>query len=225
MIRVSVHQPMYLPYPGIFNKIKNVDMFVFLDDAQYSNQYYYNRNRIKTHKGELMLTVPVKKSSGQKLNQIQIENRIPWQKKHMKALIANYNRAEHFKDYKDSLEEVYSIKWERLHDLNMRTMTYLLEQLEISTPFYLSSEILRNNELKGTERLMEICKKLNADVYLSGISGREYLDLRIFEDAGIEVEYQDYKQKEYKQLHGDFVSNLSTIDILFNLGEEAKYYI
>lgn len=224
MIKVAIHQPMYLPYPGVFNKIKNVDVFVFLDDAQYSNQYYYNRNRIKTPRGEQMLTVPVKKSFGQKLNEVQIENNILWQKKHMKALIANYSRAEHFKDHKDFFEEIYSMKWEKLHDLNMKTMTYLLEQLEITTPYHLSSQLLKK-ELKGTERLVEICRKLDADVYLSGISGKDYLDLKLFEDAGIKVEFQNYKPREYKQLFGEFIPNLSIVDMLFNIGDEAKKYI
>lgn len=225
MIKISIHQPMYLPYIGVFNKIKSVDMFVFLDDAQYSNQYYYNRNRIKTPNGVQMLTVPVKKTFGQKLNEVLIENNILWQKKHIKALNTNYNKAEHFKDYKDFFTDVYSTEWARLHDLNMKLLTYLLEQLEINTPFYFSSEILRGNELRGSERLVEICKNLEADIYLSGISGKEYLDLKIFEDAGIKVEFQDYKQREYMQLYGNFIPNLSIVDLLFNTGRNAKHCV
>jgi hypothetical protein len=216
---------MYLPYPGVFNKIKNADLFVFLDDAQYSNQYYYNRNRIKTPHGELMLTVPIKKSFGQKLNEAKIENNIPWQKKHMKSLITNYNNSEFFIDYKDFFEEVYSVKWEKLHDLNMKTITYLLEKLEISTPFYFSSKMHIREELKGSERLVEICKQLKADLYISGISGKDYLESKLFQDADIKVEYQKFEPKEYKQLYKEFIPNLSIVDLLFNLGNEAKKYI
>ncbi|WP_406661227.1 WbqC family protein [Methanolobus sp. ZRKC3] len=225
MNKVSIHQPMYFPYPGIFNKIKNVDVFVFLDDVQYSNQYYYNRNRIKTSTGEHMLTVPIKKHFGQNLNEVLIENNILWQKKHMKAFIANYNKSEYFKDYKDFFDHVYATKWERLHDLNMYTMTYILEQLGIKTPFYFSSDILKGKSVSGTERLAEICKKLKADVYLSGTSGREYLDLKYFHENNIKVEYQNYEQIEYKQLYGNFIPNLSIVDLLFNLGEETKDYV
>jgi hypothetical protein len=216
---------MYLPYPGIFNKIKRVDIFVFLDDADYSNQYYYNRNRIKTPIGDQMLTVPVKKSFGQKLNEIKIENNILWQKKHMKTLITNYNKADYFKTYKDFFEEIYNIKWDKLHDLNMYTIIYLLEHLNITTPFYFSSEMPRSKKMKGTERLVEICRELNADVYLSGISGIDYLDLKLFEDSGIKVEYQNYEPKKYKQLYGEFIPNLSIVDMLFNLGSEATSYL
>jgi len=120
---------------------------------------------------------------------------------------------------------VYHVKWDRLHDLNMNTITYLLEHLNITTPFYFSSEMIESKEMKGTERLVKICKELNADVYLSGISGIDYLDLKLFEDTGIEVEFQNYEPKKYKQLYGEYIPNLSIVDMLFNLGSEAKSYL
>lgn len=228
MTKIAIHQPMYLPYPGVFNKIKNMDIFVFLDDAQYSDGYYYNRNRIKTPKGALMLTVPVKKSSGEKLNEIKIENNIFWQKKHMKSLVAYYEKSDHFNDYRDFFEEVYNTntKWEKLHDLNMKIMVCLMEQLDIDTQFYFSSVLLKNYPpMKGTQRLVEICKELDAELYLSGISGRDYLDKRFFEENNIKLEFQNYIPKEYKQMYGDFIPNLSVIDLLFNLGDKARNFI
>jgi hypothetical protein len=228
MTKIAIHQPMYLPYPGVFNKMKNVDAFVFLDDAKYSDGYYYNRNRIKTPRGALMLTVPIKKSSGEKLNEIKIENNIFWQKKHMKSLVVYYEKSDHFKDYRDFFEKVYNIntKWKKLHDLNMRTMQYLMEQLDIDTPFYFSSELLKNRPfMKGTQRLVELCKELDAEIYLSGISGRNYLDKRLFEENNIKLDFQNYVPKEYKQLYGDFISNLSIVDLLFNLEKKARDFI
>lgn len=219
---------MYLPYPGVFNKMKNVDVFVFLDDAQYSEGYYYNRNRIKTPNNALMLTVPIKKSSGQKLNEIKIENNIFWQKKHIKTLVVYYEKSDHFKEYKDFFEAVYNanMKWEKLHDLNMKTLLYLMEQLDIDTPFYFSSELLKSHPpKKGTERLIEICKELDAKIYLSGISGRDYLDKTLFEEKNIKLEFQNYVPKEYKQLYSDFIPNLSVIDLLFNLGDKARNFV
>ena len=172
-----------------------------------------------------MITVPIKRSFEQKLNEVQIENNILWQKKHMKSLIANYNRAEYFKDYRGFFEDVYSTKWETLHDLNMHTMDYLMEELGITTPFHFSSDLLRGNELNSTERLVAICRELDADVYLSGAGGKDYLDLKIFDDIGIKVDFQNYEPREYEQLYGEFIPNLSTIDMLFNLADKAKHYI
>jgi hypothetical protein len=214
---------MYLPYPGIFNKMKSADIFVFLDDAQYSDGYYYNRNRIKTQRGTLMLTAPLLKSFGQKLNEIRIATDIKWQKKHLKSISANYSKADYFNSYVDFFEELYAMQWEKLHNLNMKTMLYMAEALDINTQFYLSSELTPNST--GTQRIIDICKVLGADTYLSGTSGKDYLDQKQFECNNIKLVYQRYATKEYNQLWGDFIPNLSVIDMLFNLGDHAKELI
>ncbi len=220
---LTIHQPMYLPYPGIFNKMENADIFVFLDDVQYSDGYYYNRNRIKTQRGALMLTVPLLKSLGQKLNEIRIATNIKWQKKHLKSIYANYSKADYFSSYIDFFEEIYNMQWEKLHNLNMKTMIYIMEALDINTQFYLSSE--PKCESTGTQRIIDTCKALDADTYLSGIGGTDYLDQKLFKKNNIKLEFQRYAPKEYKQLWGDFIPNLSIIDLLFNLGDRAKEFI
>jgi hypothetical protein len=214
---------MYLPYIGIFNKMKSADVFVFLDDAQYSDGYYYNRNRIKTPRGALMLTVPLLKSLGEKLNEIRIATNIEWQEKHLKSIYANYSKANHFSSYIDFFEEIYSMQWEKLHDLNMKTLLYIVEALDIDVAFYFASEL--KCESTGTQRIIDICKALDSDVYLSGIGGNDYLDQKLFERSNIKLEYQKYTPKEHKQLWGTFIPNLSVIDLLFNLGDKAKEFI
>lgn len=203
--------------------MKSAEIFVFLDDAQYSDGYYYNRNRIKTQRGALMLTVPLLKSLGQKLNEIRIATNIKWQKKHLKSICANYRKADHFNSYIDFFEGVYNTQWEKLHNLNMVTMQYIMEVLDINTEFYFSSEL--TYESTGTQRIVDICNVLDADIYLSGVSGKDYLDSRLFESNNIELEYQKYVPKEYKQLGGEFIPNISVIDLLFNLGDKAKEFI
>lgn len=220
---LTIHQPMYLPYPGIFNKMENADIFVFLDDVQYSDGYYYNRNRIKTQRGTLMLTVPLLKSLGQKLNEIRIATNIKWQKKHLKSIYANYSKADYFNSYIDFFEEIYNMQWEKLHNLNMKTMLYIMEALDTNTQFYLSPE--PKCESTGTQRIIDICKALDADTYLSGIGGTDYLDQKLFKKNNIRLEFQRYAPKEYKQLWGEFIPNLSIIDLLFNLGDRAKEFI
>ena len=223
MTEVTIHQPMYLPYPGIFNKMKNADIFVFLDDAQYSDGYFYNRNRIKTSKGTLMLTVPIIKSSGQKLNEVKIATNIKWQKKHLKSLYANYSKADYFNSHIDFFEKIYSTQWENLHDLNVKTMVHIKETLDINVPFYFSSEL--KCKTTGTQRIIDICRTLDADVYLSGISGKDYLDPKLFESNNIKLEYQKQAPRKYKQLWGNFIPNLSIIDLIFNLGDKANEFI
>jgi len=225
MTMISIHQPMYLPYPGIFNKIKNSDIFVFLDDAQYTRTYFYNRNKVKSPHGELMITVPIIKKHEQNLNEVRISQNVNWQGQHLKTLEHMYNKSDHFKDHKDYFENIYKKKWEFLNDLNIETMTHIMEELKIDVPIYFSSKLLQNVELKSTERLIALCQKVGGDCYLSGIGGENYMDKKLFEKEGIKLVYQSYITKEYKQLYPPFISNLSIVDLLFNMGKKARDFI
>ncbi|MCX9010310.1 MAG: WbqC family protein [Candidatus Methanoperedens sp.] len=212
---------MYLPYPGIFNKMKNADLFVFLDDAQYTNTYFYNRNKIKTPRGELLLTVPIINSFGQKLNEVKIENNIQWSRKHLKSLYACYSKSKYFVNYIDFFHNIYAMKWELLHDLNLEILIQIMKLLDIETPLYYSSKLNLSKTAK-TQRLIDICETLGADIYLSGPSGKDYLDKNLFEKHGIKLEFQNYYPKEYPQLWGSYIPNLSIIDMLFNVGDNTK---
>ena len=162
------------------------------------------------------------KPFGKKLNEIKIDNNKNWQKKHLKSLYTWYKKADHFEDYIKFFEEVYNTEWQTLHELNMKTLFYLMEQLDIKVKVYIRSDLLRDYTPTGkTQRIIDICKKLNANVYLSGIGGKNYLEPILFEKNKIKLEFQNYKPKEYKQLWGPFIPNLSVVDLLFNLGEKA----
>lgn len=214
---------MYLPYVGFFNKIKNADIFVIGDDAQYSKGYFYNRNRIKTPNGELMLTVPLKNAFEQKLNDVEIDNSKNWSKKHLQSFYSFYKKANHFDDHIDFFEELYSTKWETLYELNLKTLFYIMEQLDLDVSVYYTSSLMKDYVFTDkTQKIVDICKKLGASAYLSGTSGKDYIEPDIFEENKINLEYQNYIPKEYKQLWGPFIPNLSVIDLLFNLGEEAR---
>ena len=216
MIKVSIHQPMYLPYPGIFNKIKNSDIFIFLDDAQYIRKYFYNRNKIKKPTGEMMIVVPIIQKHKQNLNEVQISQNVNWQKHHFRTFEHMYNTSDHFKDYKDYFERIYEKKFQYLNDLNIETMVDIMKELEINIPIYFSSKLLPDKELKSTERLIALCKKVGGDVYVSGMGGKNYMDEKLFEKEDIKIVYLNYKTKEYKQLFSDFIPNLSIVDLLFN---------
>ncbi len=215
---------MYLPYIGFFNKIKKADIFVIGDDFRYSKGYFYNRNKIKTPHGELMLTVPLKKNSSLKeLKEVEISNNRDWSKKHLQNIELYYKKSNYFENYIDFFERIYNKEWKTLYDLNVETLFYLLEQLDIDVPIYYTSSLLKDYVFTNkTQKLVDICKELNATVYLSGISGKDYITEKIFEDNNLKLEYQNYLPKEYKQLWGRFIPNLSVIDLLFNLGEDAR---
>ena len=219
MTFISIRQPGYLPYLGFFKKIQSSDIFVFLDNVQFEKNDWDNRNKIKTIDGAAWLTVPVLHKFGTKLNEIKIDNKQDWAKKHRKTIEMNYQKANYFSDYWKDIENILNKKWEKLVDLNFEFITYFMKKLSITTPTIKSSELEVSNA--GSERLLDICKKLNVNTYLSGELGKNYLNEDIFTKNGINVIYEKFTHPIYRQIDDEFVSNMAIIDILFNEGENA----
>ncbi|MDD5681670.1 MAG: WbqC family protein, partial [Candidatus Omnitrophica bacterium] len=209
---IAVHQPQYLPWLGYFDKIKKSDCFVFLDRVEYKQREFQNRNKIRTKDGWIWLTVPVmSKGMGRQLvSDTRIESGSDWQKRHWRSLNAWYGRAEFFDHYASFFEEIYvGMKWDRLADLNIFIIKYLAKELGIETPFYLESDI--GTTKSSTDRIVEICKKLKADTYLSGTGGKAYLEEAKFDEEGLVLRYQSFEHPAYNQcFNGDangFVCN------------------
>lgn len=221
MKSITIRQPGYLPYIGFFKKIQSSDEFVYLDDVQYERGDWDNRNRIRTRTGITWLTVPVYNKFQQNLNQVIITNKENWSKKHIKTIEINYQNAPYFSTYWDSIKLILNKFWEKLIDLNLALIELFNDILEIKTKTIRSSEL--NIKSNGSERLLDICKQLNATTYVSGELGKNYLNEEIFRNAGIEVKYENFQYPIYKQIHGkDFIPNLSIIDLLFNEGINSK---
>lgn len=223
---LSVHQPQYIPWLGYLDKIDKSDCFVFLDNVQYKPREYQNRNKIRTKDGWIWLTVPVvsKGLGRQKICDVTIDNSFDWQNHHWKSLKAWYNKAPNFRDHFQFFENVYTKKWEKLIDLNVCIIEYILKEFKIETPLYYESKLGITS--MRTQRILEICKKLNADVYLSGIGGKGYLEEEKFAEAGIELRYQDFIHPVYRQRYmqgkDSFLPFMSAIDLLFNEGGKTK---
>ncbi len=227
---VSIHQPDYLPWVGFFNKIKVSDVFVFLDGASYSRNGFHNRNRVRTPQGWAYLTIPVpRKEQFKPMNQVLLPEDISWAKKHFRTLEMNYSRTQFWKLYKDFLEDLYTVKVKEaktLAEFNMLLIRWACEQLGITTKLVLESEMEIDHELKATDWLLAICQKLGATKYLSGVSGPKYLEMEKFEAANIKVDLQNFEPQVYEQqFDGEFIKGLAIVDLLCNLGPDAKNYI
>lgn len=223
---LSVHQPQYIPWLGYFDKIAKSNCFVFLDQVQYKPREFQNRNKIRTKDGWIWLTVPVisKGLGRQRICDVRIDNSFAWWQQHYKSLKVWYGGAKFFNDYDPFFEEVYNKNWKRLVGLNMEIVNYILKQLSITTPIYFESKLDIVN--KGTDRIIEICAKLKADTYLSGIGGKAYLEEEKFIKAGVKLIYQDFIHPIYHQQfmsdENDFIPYMSTLDLLFNEGAKSK---
>jgi hypothetical protein len=222
---VSILQPGYLPYPGFFELIARCDVFVIYDDVQYDKNSWRNRNRIRGPRGAFWLTVPVvvKGKLGQKIKEVRVNNEHNWRRKHERSLRQYYARACYFQEYSGFLEDIYARPWEFLIDLDMAIIDYFVQILGLKTEMIRSSRLVARGE--KTKRIISICKELGADAYISTNGAKSYLDKTQFFQEEISLVYQDYTLPEYDQGYGDFVSNLSTIDLLFHCGHRSREVI
>lgn len=216
-----VLQPGYLPWLGFFDQMRRADLFVYYDDVQYDKNGWRNRNRVKSPQGEPhWLTVPVRVHSlGQLINETEIDNRQAWARKHAGTLRQFYARAPHAGRYLPELEELLARRWERLLELDEAVVALMCRWMGLERRTLRSSELGAGGE--RSERLLRMCQQLGARRYLSGSAARSYLDVSLFERAGVEVEWQDYRHPTYPQQHGEFVPFLSALDLLLNCGAES----
>jgi len=212
---VSIHQPNYFPYYGYFNKIKNSDIFVFLDNVTFSKDSFINRNKIKTPEGIKWLTVPVKNKDilSTEIKDVEIFGS-GWKDRHIKIIENSYRKTPNFWKIYDILIDVYSRDWKKMSDLNIYIIKSISKEINLKTEFVSASNLGVSG--KSTELILNICKKLKADIYLSGSSGKNYMEEKRFLDNNIVLKYQEFSHPIYKQFYGDFVKNLSILDILFN---------
>lgn len=213
---ISIHQPDYIPYLGYFYKIIKSDIFVFLDDVQFSKENMHNWNRIKTPQGECNLKIPVEYSTGDKINKVRTKDELKWKEKHLQTVERNYKRSLYFKDIFEEYKDIVMKKYKNLAELNMTINKFICDGFEIKTKFVLASE-LGIKTLKE-ERIIDICLAMGADTYISGHGAKAYQVSEHFQTKGVNLEYTDYKSFEYQQLWGKFIPNLSILDYVFNCG-------
>ena len=216
---VAIHQPNHLPYLGFFDKILKSDIFVIHDDAQFNDSDFQRRNRIRVYDGWKWITVPVERKEIP-INQIMIKNDVsigerPWNTAHFEVIQGWYKNAPYFDTYKDDLRKIYESRYDKLADLNMEIITFLINAFDIEIKIAFSSDL--NLASKKTERIIDTVRAVGGDTYLSGPAGKDYMDLSLFTD--IELKFQDFKHPEYPQCYDGFIPNMSSIDALFNVGE------
>tara|TARA_B100001540_G_C15816913_1_gene648154 strand:+ start:799 stop:1491 length:693 start_codon:yes stop_codon:yes gene_type:complete len=224
MKNIMIRQPGYFPNIGFFKKIQSSHMFVFLNDVQFSKDSFDNRNQIKSKNNSEWITVPLKRPVFEKkLNEVSISYSTDWVSEHTNKILENYRFAPYFFSYWYEIEKILNKKFEFLIDLNLELIHYFLKILDITTPIINSSELSITKT--KTERLIEICSQLEATCYISGIGGKDYLDELLFEEHKIELIYENFIHPKYNQLNGNFLKNMSIIDLLFNEGHNSKKII
>ncbi len=225
-MRVAIVQSNYLPWKGYFDLIASVDHFVLYDEVQYTRRDWRNRNRIKTAGGVRWLTVPVhtKGAFEHRIDETRIADP-GWARSHWSTIEQAYRQAPAFAATAAGLAPLYDgFADDLLSDVNETLLRHICAQLAITT------SISRSTEHPGgggrSERLLSICTSLGASEYVSGPAARAYLDVEPFARANVAVRWFDYEgYREYPQLHGPFVHEVSIIDLLFNTGAHSREWL
>ena len=243
------HQANYLPYLGFFEKIARADAFVLVDTTQFVKRGpfgWIHRNRIRTdtpqdaespakatdgrergdshsRDGWMWLSVPVLTHGKftQSIREALINPQVPWARKHRRSIDWEYRKAPHYDALKPWLDEAYGRPWESLADLNEFLIRRMLETLGIRTPLVRSSDLGATG--RKTDLVIDLCRRMKADTYLSGIHGRDYLEKERVAAAGITLKFQEFRHPVYPQVHGGaFIPHLSTLDLLMNCGPRSR---
>ena len=202
-MRVAIHQPHYIPWLGYLRKIKEADIFVYLDKVMYIRHGFQNRNKILINGKEHWLTIPILtkgKYANQPIMNVKINRSIQWPKKHHRTLLHNYKKMD--KNKKEILDKFFNFDSDKLVDWNARSVDLLCDAFDIKTERIFESALnikesyatsAKTKSEVCTDRIIKICKELGADTYLSGASRKDYIDEKLFDD--INFEYMDWKPK------------------------------
>jgi hypothetical protein len=220
---VTIHQPQYMAWVGYFHKIASADLFIILNNVQFRKNEWQHRNRIKGPNGAQWLSVPTTYKFPQLINEVGIADDPHWCSKHLHSLESCYGKSHYFENYYPLFKSFFEKTYTMLSACNISSIELLSDCLGLKTPLLQASSIPIDGS--STERLVNICKHVGADTYLAGAGGRDYMDMQLFESAGIEVRFQDFHPPVYPQLwcdnQSEFIPGLSLIDLLFNCGPES----
>jgi hypothetical protein len=218
---VAIMQPYFLPYIGYFQLMKAVDLFVFYDDVNFIKQGWINRNRILLNGEEFRFTLELKGAgSFRKINEIEVGNN---RRRLLKTVSQAYCHAPLYKKVRPICEDIFSSLQNNLSRYLVETLELIADYLKIETKFLVSSEIEKNNLLKGQDKVIEICSKLGASAYVNSIGGQSLYSKTDFMNAGINLLFLQSLKVEYKQVIPFFIPGLSILDtMMFNTVEEIQ---
>lgn len=224
-MRLAIHQPEHLPWLGYFAKMAAADAMVVLDSVPYRHHYFQNRNRLAVDGTATWLTVPVlhRHHLSRPISEIRVAPERRWRRRYLGRLRDATRSMPHAADAVPDLEAIVEAPHERLVDLNMAIISRFAAHLGIAAPLSMSSD----HDVVGTRSLLlaELCHANRASTYLSGPSGREYLDPAPFEERGIGIEIFEFSHPRYPQPGPGFVPNLAIVDLVANAGVERSRQI
>ncbi len=223
MKRIVISQPMYFPWVGMYEQMRLSDEYVHYDDVAFSHGSFTNRVQVKTGKGCIWLTVPVKNAKlGTRISEVKIDERQDWRRKHRATLAQACAKAPHVAEMLRLVDSVFEKSSDALCDVAINSMRAIHDYFELDLPSHYSFASSMNIEGESSNRVLKIVRELAGDVYITGHGAKNYLDHELFERSGVNVEYMDYKKLPYPQLHGEFTPYVTALDLIANCGKHGR---
>lgn len=214
---VGVMQPYLFPYIGYWQLLNGVDTFVMFDDVNYINRGWINRNRILIDGQPKYFNVQMRGASqNQLINEVALTNDVQAAEKQVRAIELAYKKAPYFTDCFPMIAECMRFQGENLSDFVCHSICETAKYLGINTTLLLSSEIEKDNSLRGQDKILDICKRLGATEYWNPIGGTELYDKALFSENGMVLHFLkangDIRYKQFKE--DAFEPFLSIIDVM-----------
>lgn len=221
---VSVHQPNFLPWLKLLDKILASDVYVAYDTAQYTKSEYHARQAVRRHTGTAWLSVPVRHVRGTKrpIQDVQIDNSQPFRRRHLHMLRTSYADTPYFDEVFPLLEAVYAGGQERLVDLNLDLIETLCSYLGVPVRIVRASTLAHQGD--RTDRLVQLVRNAGGSEHLTSTysAGHQVVEWGKFSRAGIGVRAQEFEHPRYDQIGKEFVPNLASVDMLFACGRDTR---
>lgn len=226
-MKIAIMQPYFMPYIGYFQLLNAVDKFVILDDVNFINRGWINRNNILINGKPGLITIPlIEASQNKKIIDISIVQDANWKNKILKTIELSYKKAPFFNQVFSWLNESIALNISNISKFNVAQIKAVCNYLGINTSLVESSTIYNLSNHKGEEKIIEICLKEKAETYINPIGGLDLYNKQNFKEKNISLNFIKANDIRYKQYFNDFIPCLSMIDILmFNEVAEIKSYL
>ncbi|WP_129667216.1 WbqC family protein [Phytoactinopolyspora endophytica] len=222
-LTVSIHQPNFMPWLKLLDKILASDVYVAYDTVQYTKSEYHARQRVKTHHGLAWLSVPVVHVKGvqQTISDVRIENAQPFRRRHLRTLRLAYGATPYFDEVFGVIERVYARDQDRLVDLNVELIEALCGYLEASVRVVRASTLPHAGD--RADRLVRLVRAVGGNVHLTSTYDTDQrVEWWKLASAGITVDAQSFDHPVYEQIGDGFVPGIAAIDMLFTCGRQTS---
>ena len=216
---ISIHQPNFFPWLGLFSKINLSDYFVILTEAHRSKgDKYLSRATILNNGKIVYLSIPLGKSQVE-IKDLKLPKSNTWRVKFKNFIDESYRKAPFFREYQNDVADLIYADYDNFAEYSINIIKYFVKQFKFNTNIIIDTDFHTNLGTSNTRNL-RICKELNADIYFSGLGAKSYNDEKLFLNNGIDLIYQNFNVIHYAQSSDKFIGGLSVLDAMFNLGIE-----